>query len=90
MSSNLTRQVTYKGKKYVVRDIYHSDYGDITLGTIALESVLVKDHRNSSEGVRRNAEELDNQIAYYLDTDEQLELPVGEIIEIMKVNGYEI
>jgi len=90
MSKEQVLYITYRGKKYPSRDVYSPDTGDVTVSTIQLWSKIQLDMKSSSEGVRSNAVELDNQIAFYLDTDEQLELSTEEIVEIMKQNGYEI
>jgi len=90
MSKEQVLYITYRGKKYPSRSLYTSENGDITVSTIALESVLLKDCRSGNMSVKKQAEAIEDTIAFYLDTDEQLELSTEEIVGIMKQNGYEI
>ena len=90
MSKEMIRYITYRGKKYPSREIYSPSVGDTTVSTIALESVLLKDCRSGNMSVKKQAEAIEDTIAFYLDTDEQLELSTEEIVGIMKQNGYEI
>jgi len=85
--SNLVRTIKYKGKSYPVRDIYSAETGDVTVSVIALQSVLEKDKKSGSERVKADARERGMTVDFYLDNEEQLELPADEIFKLIKEQG---
>ena len=74
MSKEQVMYITYRGKKYPSRSLYTAETGDITVSTIALESVLMRGRRSRNVVTQTLAEVQYAQIYGYLDTEEIVEI----------------
>ena len=81
----------YKNKSYRVAEITifkgTSEEEEILVGTTELEKKLLTDISDSSPEVAKEAEYLDNGIAFYITAEEML-LPPNRIIQIVEANYY--
>ena len=81
----------YKNKSYRVAEttIFKgtSEEEEILVGTTELEEELLTDISGSSPEVAKEAEYLDNGIAFYITAEEML-LPPNRIIQIVEANYY--
>jgi hypothetical protein len=77
------KPITLNGITYKARIVKLPNEGAVMIGTIALEKALFKDGDSSHEYVSDEAEEIDEEIFFYVEENE-LELPVNELIAIIQ------
>lgn len=81
----------YKDKPYKVAEMTifkgTSEEEEILVGTTELEEELLTDITDSSPEAAKEAECLDNGIAFYI-TAEEMSLPPNKIVQIVETNFY--
>lgn len=81
----MLKTITLNGNTYKARIINLPNEGAVMIATLALSEALFKDGDCANEYVSDEAEEIDEEIFFYVEENE-LELPVKELIEIIQEN----
>ena len=79
------KTITLNGINYKTRIINLPFEGAVMIGTNELNDALFKDGESNHEYVSVEAEEIDEEIFFYVD-ELQLELPLNELILIVQEN----
>ena len=79
----MLKTITLNGNTYKARIVNLPNEGTVMIATLALSEALFKDGDSAHEYVSDEAEEIDEEIFFYVEENE-LELPVNELIAIIQ------